>query len=321
MHVAVAAKPSLFSRNIARAGTTAAIFAVLVLLIWQGITAAGNPNPVDYRSGSLAGILDIAVLVFREGLESILVLTAVTASMVKSGSSHRQPVAAGAAVGILATLITWFIAVHVVEDLTKSLNALYVQAGTGLLAIIVLLVVMNWFFHKVYWTGWIAHHNERKRALLENAEHGTASEKRVFLGMLALGFTSIYREGVEVVLFLQSYRLKLGGETVSYGVLVGLLFTAIVAVLTFLAHRKLPYRRMLVLTGVMLGAVLLVMVGEQAQEMQLAHWLPSTTISALADKVPAWMGLWFSIFPTVESLAAQGIAAVLVVGSYFLARK
>jgi high-affinity iron transporter len=321
MHVGALSRPFSPGRVALRVSVVVAALLVFILLIWQGITAAGNPNPTDYKSGSLAGILDIAVLVFREGLECVLVLTAVTASMAKSGESHRQPVTAGVVVGMVATLATWFIAVGVVEDLTKSINALYVQAATGLLAIIVLLVVMNWFFHKIYWTGWIAHHNQRKRNLLDSAESGTASERRVFLGMVALGFTSFYREGVEVVLFLQSYRLKLGGEPVLYGVSLGLLFTGIIAVLTFLAHRKLPYRRMLVLTGVMLGAVLLVMVGEQAQEMQFAHWLPTTTISALADKLPAWMGLWFSIFPTVETLAAQTVAAFLVLGSYLVARK
>jgi len=321
MHLEVASRPFSFNKIALRGSVTAAALLVLVLLIWQGITASGNPDPTNYASGSLAGVLDIAVLVFREGLECILVLTAITASMTKSGQSHGSPVAAGVGVGMLATLATWFVAVGVVADLTKSINALYIQAGTGLLAIIVLLIVMNWFFHKIYWTGWIAHHNQRKRNLLDGVQSGTASEKRVFLGMVALGFTSFYREGVEVVLFLQSYRLKLGGETVLYGVLIGLLFTGIVSVLTFLAHRKLPYRRMLVLTGVMLGAVLLVMVGEQAQEMQLAHWLPTTIIPSLADKIPAWMGLWFSIFPTVETLAAQAIAAVLVLGSYFVARK
>jgi high-affinity iron transporter len=321
MHLEVASRPFSFNRIALRASVTAAALLVLILLIWQGITAAGNPDPTNYASGSLAGVLDIAVLVFREGLECILVLTAVTASMTKSGQSHGSPVAAGVGVAMLATLATWFVAVGVVSDLTKSINALYIQAGTGLLAIIVLLIVMNWFFHKIYWAGWIAHHNQRKRNLLDSVQSGTASGTRVFVGMAALGFTSFYREGVEVVLFLQSYRLKLGGETVLYGVLVGLLFTGIVSVLTFLAHRKLPYRRMLVLTGVMLGAVLLVMVGEQAQEMQLAHWLPTTIIPSLADKIPAWMGLWFSIFPTVETLAAQAVAAVLVLGSYFVARK
>ncbi|MGB9148389.1 MAG: iron permease, partial [Acidobacteriaceae bacterium] len=211
--------------------------------------------------------------------------------------------------------------VGIVDDLTKSMNALYVQAGTGLLAIFVLLVVMNWFFHKIYWTGWISHHNKRKHELLKSAESGATSQRRVLLGMALLGFTSFYREGVEVVLFLQSYRLKLGGEPVLYGALLGLLFTGTVAILTFLAHRKLPYRRMLVLTGAMLGAVLLVMVGEQAQEMQLAHWLPATMIPFLAHRIPAWMGLWFSVFPTVETLTAQAVAAMVVLGSYFVASR
>ena len=78
---------------------------------------------------------------------------------------------------------------------------------------------------------------------------------------------------------------------------------------------------MLVLTGVMLGAVLLVMVGEQAQEMQLAHWIPTTEIPALSKVMPAWMGLWFGVSPTVETLVAQGLAAVLVIGSYFAASR
>lgn len=295
---------------------------LVIVLIWQGIASFEDPNPTAHQTGSFAGILDIGVLVFREGLECVLVLSALTAGMAKSGdSSYRRPVAAGVAAGFLATLVTWFIAVGIVDDLTQNINALYVQAGTGLLAIIVLLVVMNWFFHKLYWTGWISFHNNRKRVLLKEAEKGTASEQRLLVGMALLGFTSFYREGVEVVLFLQSYRLKLGGEPVFYGVILGVLFTAVVAILNFLAHRKLPYRKMLVFTGAMLGAVLLVMVGEQAQEMQLANWLPTTAIPFLADHIPAWMGLWFSVFPTVETLAAQALAAALVLGSYFMARK
>ena len=63
--------------------------------------------------------------------------------------------------------------------------------------------------------------------------------------------------------------------------------------------------------------VLLVMVGEQAQEMQLAHWIPTTNVNL---PIPDWMGLWFSVFPTVETLVAQALAAIFVIGSYFLAR-
>jgi high-affinity iron transporter len=179
---------------------------------------------------------------------------------------------------------------------------------------------MNWFFHKMYWTGWISLHNRRKQALLR--ESGTqASTRSILTGFGLLGFSSFYREGVEVVLFLQSYRLRLGNEVVLYGVLLGLLFTSVVAILTFVTHRKLPYRRMLILTGVMLALVLFVMVGEQAQEMQSAHWLPATQIPWLVNRIPAWMGLWFSVFPTVESLVGQTLALVVVLGSYFLAQR
>lgn len=313
--------PSPFLRHMLRAAMIVGALVIISVLVWQGIVASGNPNPEAHRSGSAAGIFDIGVLVFREGLECVLVLAAITASLTKSSESHQRPIAAGVAFGFVATLVTWFVAVGVVDDLTKSINALYVQAGTGLLAVIVLLVVMNWFFHRIYWTGWISIHNKRKQELLDGSRADTNTNRRVALGMTLLGFTSFYREGVEVVLFLQSYRLKVGGEPVLYGVLVGMLFTSIVAVLAFVAHRKLPYRKMLVLTGVLLGAVLLVMVGEQAQEMQLAHWLPMTEIPALAGRIPPWMELWFSVFPTVQTLVAQAIAGAVVLGSYIAARK
>ncbi len=298
---------------------TLAAVAVGAVMVWEAVSSGGDPDPLRSRASG-AAVLDIGVLVFREGLESILVLAAITATMVGTSRGYRRPVAWGAAVGLLATLLTWEGAIRVVDSLAESFSALQVQAATGLLAIVVLLVVMNWFFHKVYWTGWISVHTKRKRMLLRDADAGAASRARILLGLAVLGFTSIYREGFEIVLFLQNYRLKLGTPAVRDGVVVGAALTAVVAVLTFLANRRLSYRRMLVLTGVLLGIVLLVMVGEQGQEMQLAHWLPTTRIAWLAPLIPGWARLWFAVFPTVETLAAQGFAAVVVVGSYSVVR-
>jgi high-affinity iron transporter len=63
------------------------------------------------------------------------------------------------------------------------------------------------------------------------------------------------------------------------------------------------------------------MVGEQAQEMQLAHWIPKTDVPWLVNVIPRSLGLWFAIFPTYETLIAQGLAGIVVVGSYFAARR
>jgi high-affinity iron transporter len=249
------------------------------------------------------------------------VLAAITASMTGANQAHRRPVAVGAGIGFVGTMATWFIAVGIMDKLTESVSALNLQAATGLLAVVVLLVVMNWFFHKVYWGGWIGVHNRKKKALLAEAKNSEISKSRLLWGLGLLGFAAFYREGFEVVLFLQTYYLKMGGVVVLKGALLGGGLSAMAGVLTFVAQRRLPYRKMLICTGVMLGAVLLIMVGEQAFEMQQAHWIPTTTINELVNFMPDWMGVWFSIFPTVETLLAQLIAAILVIGSYFAARR
>lgn len=300
----------------------AAAAVVAGVLVWQGISAAGSPDPTQPNTGRLGAIMDVGVLVFREGLECILVLAAITASMTGERQPHRTPVAAGAGVAFLATILTWFVAVGILHDLGNDMSALNLQAASGLLAVIVLLVVMNWFFHKIYWGGWISLHNRKKKELLNEVDEPRADPmSKLWWGLALLGFASLYREGFEVVLFLQGYYLKMGGGTVLTGALVGLGLSGIVAVLTFVGQRRLPYRKMLIFTGILLGAVLLVMVGEQAQEMQLAHWLPTTNIAALEKVIPDWAGVWFSVFPTVETLAAQALAALVVIGSYYGARR
>src|SRR5213592_1862441 len=303
-----------------RIGIVVAALCVVAMLVWQGVTAHGATDPTRPDTSPTVAFLDIGILVFREGLECILVLAAITASMTGPKRAHRQPVAFGAAFAFVASLITWFVAVRIVGSLSDNMSALDLQAATGLLAIVVLLVIMNWFFHKIYWGGWIRAHNRRRKALLENARTAEISQKRLWWGLILLGFTSLYREGFEVVLFLQSYNLRLGGGVVLKGALLGLVLTGMVAVLTFVLQQRLPYRRMLITTGILLGVVLLVMVGEQAQEMQLAQWISTTEIHSLKNYLPPWMGLWFAVFPTVETLVAQLIAAVLVIGSYYAAR-
>src|SRR5438094_7655297 len=302
-----------------RIGVLAAAAFVTSMLIWQGVTAQGAPDPRRPNTSSTVAFLDIGILVFREGLECILVLAAITASMTGRKRGHRRPVAFGAAFAFIAALITWCIAVRIVGSLSDNMSALDLQAATGLLAIVVLLVIMNWFFHKIYWGGWIRAHNRRRKALLENARTAEISQKRLFWGLILLGFTSLYREGFEVVLFLQSYNLRLGGGVVLRGALLGLVLSGMVAVLTFVLQQHLPYRKMLITTGILLGVVLEVMVGEQAQEMQLAHWISRTNIGWLTNVIPAWMGMWFAVFPTYETMVAQLLATILVVGSYYTA--
>ena len=293
--------------------TLLAALVVLGVMIWQAVAAYGVPDPSAKNLSPAAVVLTTGVLVFREGLEAILVLAAVTAGLMKRERAYGRPVALGAGAALLATVVTWFAVVAIIA----AVNApeLAIQAATGLLAIVVLLVVMNWFFHKIYWTGWITHHNNRRRQLMETAQ---ATNAYPFLGLVLLGFTAIYREGFEIVLFLQNLRLQAGSHVVLFGAAIGAGLTALVAVLTFVAHQRLPYKQMLVLTGVLLGGVLIVMVGESVQEMQQAGWIATTPVGIA---LPGWLGVWLAVFPNWQGMVAQVLAAGLVLGSYGAARR
>ncbi len=86
--------------------------------------------------------------------------------------------------------------------------------------------------------------------------------------------------------------------------------------MTFALERRLPYKRMLVVTGVLIALVLVVLVGNTVRTLQGVGWL---SITPLDVEFPLWMGTWLGVFPTVETLLAQVGALAFVIGSYFAA--
>jgi high-affinity iron transporter len=254
-------------------------------------------------------ITNTAIVIFREGLEAVLILAVLTASMVGAQRHLRRPLYVGAAVALAASALTWVVAQTILTSLNHYGEKL--SAVVGLIAIGVLLLILNWFFHKVYWTGHLSGlHQKKKRAI--SPRTGFLATQAV--GLIVLGFTSVYREGFETVLFLQAIALEASVAVMLVGVAVGLAATAGVGVLTFKLQTRLPYKKMLIVTGLMVAWVLVVMIGTTVQIMQKVGWLPVTPIEGLT--LPYWSGLWFGLFPTWQGIGLQAAALTFVIGSY-----
>jgi len=264
-------------------------------------------------ASALTTITNSALIVFREGLEAILILAAITASMLGPRAPLRRPIYRGALLAIPASMLMFVLALLLLDSLAQYGEKL--EAVVGVVAIGVLLLVMNWFFHRVYWTEWIKGHRERGKALT-GAAIATGAGAATVAGLYTLGFTSVFREGFETVLFLQALQLSSGTGVVLAGVTLGLVLTGIVGAITFALERKLPYKKMLIFTGVLISLVLVVLVGNTARTMQGVGWL---SIHPIDVELPLWMGTWLGIYPTVETLVAQLLAFVFVIGSYFAA--
>jgi high-affinity iron transporter len=259
-------------------------------------------------------ITNSALIVFREGLEAILIIAAITASMIGVKRPLRKPILRGALLAVPASIALFFVAVLVLDSMRQYGEKL--EAVVGLIAIAVLLLVLNWFFHRVYWTEWIKGHRERSKELLAEGAGAAVGAAGTVFGLYTLGFTSVFREGFETVLFLQALQLSSGTPIVLAGVSLGLVATAAVGFATFALERKLPYKRLLIVTGVLISLVLVVLVGNTVRTLQGVGWLSITPVDF---ETPLWMGTWLGVFPTIESLLAQALAFAFVIGSYYAA--
>jgi high-affinity iron transporter len=259
-------------------------------------------------------IVNAALIVFREGLEAILILAAITASMIGARAVLRRPIYRGALLALPFSFAAYALAVVLLGSLQQYGEQ--VEAIVGILAVAVLLLVLNWFFHKVYWTEWIAGHRKRGKEITGAVAVGAAAGTATVAGLYFLGFTSVFREGMETVLFLQTLQLASGTGVVLAGVALGLVATGIVGVITFRLEQRLPYKRMLVVTGVLITFILFEITGNTARSMQGVGWLPIHTLNI---DIPLWMGTWLGIYPTVETLGLQLLAVAFVIGSYFAA--
>jgi high-affinity iron transporter len=253
--------------------------------------------------------MNAGIIVFREGLEAVVILASLMSSLKAAEErKYRKPMWLGTLLALIATGVTWFLAHEVLRSLARYGERL--EAVVSLIAIAVLLLIMNWFFHKTYWTSWLAKFHATKRRLI-NEETG------LLLGLIALGFTSVYREGFEIVLFLQALVLEGGVSVVLIGVIGASVAVALVGMVVFRLQKNLPYMKILVITGILIGTVLLQMVGSTVHVLQVVGWLPIHVIQAL--DVPYWLGTWFGIYPTWEGLSFQFAAMAFVIGSYYLA--
>ncbi|WP_295823593.1 FTR1 family protein [uncultured Deinococcus sp.] len=250
------------------------------------------------------------IIVFREGLEAVLILAALMGSLRRGAVRHlRRPMWLGAAGAFAATAVTWFVMQGALSLLGRYGEKL--EAVVSLVAIGVLLLIMNWFYHQVYWTDRMASMQQHKHTLTHGAGH-----RAQWWGLAVLGFTSIYREGFETVLFLQSLVLQVGAVPVLGGAAAGLAAVCGVGLAVFRWQAKLPMKKLLIWTGILIAAVLAVMVGNTVHTLQLVGWLP---VHPLPVALPAALGLWLGVHATWEGVGLQLASVVAVVGSFLAA--
>ncbi|MGA7897566.1 MAG: FTR1 family protein [Nitrososphaeraceae archaeon] len=250
-------------------------------------------------------------IIFREGLESALIIGAVLTYLEASrNNKFKKHVYYGIIIAIAATAATWSIAQYIIE--ISGANREIIEAVAGISAVAVLFWVSFWVLNKIETKKWI----EFVKAKVWKAT--TTGSVIVFV---MLSFFTVYREGFETVLFYQA--ILSFAKYMEWYVIAGLISgLAVIIGIVFLIRRlgkKLPLR---VLFGLTMGVgayMSIAFMGNAIRSFQELGYISTTSLIGTVPRLDINLAEMTGIHPTLESVIAQLILlAIYVIGSTYV---
>jgi high-affinity iron transporter len=265
-------------------------------------------------TGALAPSLAFSTsfsIIFREGLESALIIGAILTYLEASRNAHyKKHVYLGILIAIIASVITWFFAQFVI-DITGASKEL-IEAIAGISAVAVLFWVSFWILNKIETKKWI----EFVKAKVWQAT--TTGSVMVFA---MLSFFTVYREGFETVLFYQAmFSFAKNMETfVFLGLVIGL---AVIISIVFMIRKlgkKLPLRVLFGLTMGIGAYMSIAFIGNAVREFQEIGYISTTHLFGIIPRLEINMATMTGIHPTLETTIAQIILlSIYAVGCVYI---
>ena len=271
--------------------------------------ASGNVNGFTKLVTSSAG--QAFLILIREGLEALLVVAAVIAYLVKSDNKrfakwiYLGVVAGLAGSGLVAVLFTFlFGGSGPIQEISEGVCAL--------IATLMLLWTSNWMLNKSSVEAWNNYIRNKTEAAVAGAQSKVESGQGLGLGMIVslamLSFLAVFREGAETVIFYESiYSMSQD----AHGMWVGGLAAAAVLIVIFLILRftsvKIPIGPFFLVTSILMAALVVIFAGGGIHALIEGDLIEGTYLSTVPTND------WIGLYPYVETITAQVIAAIAVV--------
>ena len=225
-------------------------------------------------------------------------------------ANYKRPLGLGVAGAVVATAITWVLATVVLE--ITPVNREVLEAVTALAAVVVLVIVSFWLIQRL---------EHKRRMEFMRARTAAAISAGSGLAFAGLGFTAVYREGFETVLFYQA--LSLFAEGLALWVVLGAVAAAIalagVGYAVLGVGRKLPIKPMLITGASILLLLSVAFTGNAVRSLQEADVIGVTPIAGGWARLPVFVAELTGIHPTREGIVAQSILlAVFVLGAIWV---
>jgi high-affinity iron transporter len=244
-----------------------------------------------------------ALIILREGLEAALIVTAILAMLRVMGANQVvRYVHFGWILALVAGGLTWL-----ATETVLTLSGRHRESMEGFISVFAAVAL----FYVGYWLH--TRSEARKwQAFIHEKVQDVVSTKRI-LGLVGLSFFSVYREAFEVVLFYQALWLQNEGNhgPVFWGLAAGLAALLLATFAILKLGMKIPLKYFFGATGMLLYLMAFIFAGNGIRELQASLWVPTTPLRA-PEAIPL-----LGIYPTVETLAVQGLMVCAFIATSF----
>ena len=249
-------------------------------------------------------------IIVREGLEAILVISAIIAYLIKSGNGKTlKNVYIGAVMGIAASFVAAGILYYVKKVWVGAGQSQEVIEGvTALIAVCVLFYVSNWMISKAEAASW-------SRYIDGKVQSSVAIGSGAALAFTA--FLSVFREGAEVVLFYQPMLSEGNAGMVWAGFAAGCVLLVFVYLAITRLSIKLPIKVFFTATSILMAVMCVSFLGSGIKELaegnvfDLSLYVPGIPENDVIQI--------FGIYPYLETLVPQLILAVILLVTFIAA--
>lgn len=244
-------------------------------------------------------VWDASQVMLREGLEALLIISALITSLRKTGNRHYQKwiwlgAVAGVVVSVAAALL---INAIFTSAIAAGTNRERIEGVTGMIAVLLMIGVGNWLHQRSYLHAWNRYIDRQMNVALSMGS---------VLGMAFISFLSIFREGAETIIFYMGMAPSISPEKLLAGIGIAILILLVFAIFIIRLSIKIPIGPFFKAATLLIYALAFKILGMSLHSLQLADVISMNQIEQLP--IIDWIGF----FPTWETVLSQLVLMLFV---------
>ena len=210
--------------------------------------------------------VDAMFILLREGMEALLIVLALVSSL-KAANQKKglRWVYAGAAFGILASVIIAFMLQALFPAVSSGTNREILEGFVGIFAVIMMIGIGFWLHSKSSLKSWKNYIDRKMDIVLSTGS---------FISMFVLSFLAVFREGAETILFYAGILPLISLQNLIIGIVSAILILVVIAFVLIYASSKIKIHQIFLVLTWTIYFLAFKMLGTSIHMLQVVGILP-----------------------------------------------